>query len=117
MDRSPTAGGRGVTASEPPPQPPLLEVDLPPVPEPARRAHRHRGRGLRVEVALRVGGHPVAHLDDAGAEAVEALRAAPSGNLRGDVLGHHLALAAGEDARLRQGKAYRQLAPRRVPAG
>src|SRR3989304_5203875 len=92
-------GGRA-TASEPPPQPALLEVDLPPVPEPARRAHRHRGRRLRVEVALGVGGHPVAHLDDAGADAVEALRAAAPGDLRGDVLGHHLALAVGEDPSL-----------------
>src|SRR3970282_921881 len=104
-------------ASEPAPQPPLLEPDLPPVPDAPGVAQLQDRRRFRVEVSPGVGGHTVAHFQDSVAVAFEGLRRPAARDLGRDALGHDLGLVVGEDFSLGGHQSDRELCARHVAVG
>src|SRR3970282_651157 len=87
-------------ASEPAAQPPLLEPDLPPVPDAPGVAQLQHRRRFRVEVPPGVGGQTVAHFQASVAFALEGFGRPPARDFHRHVVGHGLGLVVGEDSGL-----------------
>lgn len=86
----------------PPPEPPLLERDLGPVPETPGRDHPQPGLGVGVRVPAGEACPAIADLDPASAVAAEAGAVLPALQLGRDLTRHDVGNMMGEHAGLRQ---------------